>query len=85
MRSNLKHLKKQLDDKDRASKAEVTANVLEEVKALLADNPKAPVIVQELKAYSNTKVRLLAIYSKLLSVWGLLVHSVNLMMVGYYT
>ncbi|PNF25968.1 Alanine--tRNA ligase, cytoplasmic [Cryptotermes secundus] len=55
MRTNLKHLKKQLDDKDRASKAEVTAKVLEEVKALLAGNPKAPVIVQELKAYSNAK------------------------------
>lgn len=73
MRTSLKHLKKQLDDKDRASKAEVTANVLEEVKALLAGNPKAPVIVQELKAYSNTKVRLLAC-NKLLSVWRLLVH-----------
>jgi D-ribose pyranose/furanose isomerase RbsD len=59
MRSNLKRLKKQLDDKDRASKAAVSADVVEEVKALLAANPKAPVIVGELKAYSNTKVSLL--------------------------
>jgi hypothetical protein len=56
MRSNLKCLKKQLDDKDRASKAAVCADVVEEVKALFAANPKTPVIVQELKAYSNTKV-----------------------------
>lgn len=55
MRSNLKCLKKQLDDKVRASKAAVSANVIEEVKALLTANPKAPVIVQELRAYSNTK------------------------------
>ena len=56
MRSNLKCLKKQLDDKDRASKAAVSANVIEEVKALLTANPEAQVIVQELRAYSNTKV-----------------------------
>lgn len=56
MRSNLKRLKKQLDDKDRASKAAVSANVIEEVKVLLTGNPTASVIVQELRAYSNTKV-----------------------------
>lgn len=55
MRSNLKCLKKQLDDKDRASKAAVSANVIEEVKTLLTANSEAPVIVQELRAYSNTK------------------------------
>ncbi|XP_021935281.1 alanine--tRNA ligase, cytoplasmic isoform X2 [Zootermopsis nevadensis] len=55
MRSCLRHLKKQLDDKDRASKAAVCADVVEEVKALFAANPKTPIIVQELKAYSNTK------------------------------
>jgi hypothetical protein len=68
MRSNLKHLKKELDDKDRASKAAVSANVVEKVKALLAGNPNALVIVQELKAYSNTKVSLLAICSTLLTI-----------------
>jgi hypothetical protein len=62
MRSNLKHLKKQLDDKDRASKAAVCADVVEEVKALFAANPKAPIIVRELKAYSNTKVSLFVIF-----------------------
>jgi hypothetical protein len=56
MRSNLKCLKKQLDDKDRASKAAVSANVIEEVKALLNANPKASFIVHQLRAYSNTKV-----------------------------
>jgi hypothetical protein len=61
MRSNLKHLKKQLDDKDRASKAAVCADVVEEVKALFVANPKSPVIVRELKAYTNTKVSLLII------------------------
>jgi hypothetical protein len=69
MRTNLKHLKKELDDKDRASKAEVSAKVVEEVKAILAGNSNTLVLVQELKAYSNTKVRHLAICSKLLTVW----------------
>ncbi|PNF13707.1 hypothetical protein B7P43_G15040 [Cryptotermes secundus] len=55
MRTNLNHLRKQLTDKDQARTAEITANVLEEVKALLAGNPKALVIVQELKAYSSKK------------------------------
>lgn len=62
MRSCLRHLKKQLDDKDRASKAAVCADVVEEVKALFAANPKTPIIVQELKAYSNTKASLLIIF-----------------------
>jgi hypothetical protein len=69
MRTNLKHLKKELDDKDRASKAEVSAKVVEEIKSILAGNSNAPVLVQELKAYSNTKVRLLTICSKLLKVF----------------
>jgi alanyl-tRNA synthetase len=68
MRSNLKCLKKQLDDKDRASKAAVSANVIEEVKALLAANPEARVIVQQLRAYSNTKVKCFVVYSTLLNV-----------------
>ncbi|XP_069688012.1 alanine--tRNA ligase, cytoplasmic [Periplaneta americana] len=55
MRTNLKQLKKQLDDKDRAAKAAVTADVVEEVKAILVSNVNAPFIVRELKAFSNTK------------------------------
>ena len=54
----MKGLKKQLDDKDRASKAAVSADVIEEAKALVSANLNAPFLVKELKALSNTKVNL---------------------------
>jgi len=57
MRTLLKTLKKQLDDKERAVKATLAANVADEVKALCQANPTMPMLVKELQADSNTKVR----------------------------
>lgn len=57
MRTLLKNLKKQLDDKERAVKAALAANVADEVKALCQANPNMPMLVKELQADSNTKVR----------------------------
>lgn len=56
MRTLLKNLKKQLDDKERAIKAAVAATIADEVKVLCQANPKMPVLVRELQADSNTKV-----------------------------
>ncbi|PSN35457.1 Alanine--tRNA ligase [Blattella germanica] len=55
LRTTLKGLKKQLDDKDRASKAAVSADVIEDAKAFITANPNIPVVVRELKAFSNSK------------------------------
>ncbi|KAL3280531.1 hypothetical protein HHI36_003763 [Cryptolaemus montrouzieri] len=55
IRNTLKILKKSLDDKDRAIKVAVANKVVEEVKQFLNDNKDLPVIVQELKAFNNTK------------------------------
>jgi len=57
MRTCLKNLKKELDDKERAVKAAVAGVVADEVKTLCIAQPNVPVIVRELKAESNTKVR----------------------------
>ncbi|XP_032529668.2 alanine--tRNA ligase, cytoplasmic [Danaus plexippus] len=55
LRTLLKNLKKQLDDKERAAKA-MTANiVIEKAKELCLKDENATVIVEELKAYNNTK------------------------------
>lgn len=56
MRNNLKLLKKQLDDKERNDKAAIAGKVVEEAKALAAANNNAPVLVECLNAFSNTKV-----------------------------
>ncbi|KAK3908980.1 Alanine--tRNA ligase, cytoplasmic [Frankliniella fusca] len=55
MRTLLKNLKKQLDDKERAVKAALAANIADEVKALCQANPTMPLLVRELQADSNTK------------------------------
>lgn len=55
MRNVLKSLKKQLDDKERAGKAAIAANVVEKAKELCMANKDAPILVQQLHAYSNTK------------------------------
>ncbi|XP_034231223.1 alanine--tRNA ligase, cytoplasmic [Thrips palmi] len=55
MRTLLKNLKKQLDDKERAVKAALAANVADEIKALCQANPNMPLLVKELQADSNTK------------------------------
>lgn len=55
IRNSLKQLKKTLDDKERAAKAAIANNVVEQVKEFLNANPNLPVIVKELKAFNNTK------------------------------
>lgn len=55
IRNSLKSLKKALDDKERAAKAAVANKVVDEIKQLVKVNPNIPVLVKELKAFSNTK------------------------------
>ncbi|XP_026325999.1 alanine--tRNA ligase, cytoplasmic [Hyposmocoma kahamanoa] len=55
LRNMLKNLKKQLDDKERAAKAETINNVTEKAKELCLEEKDSNVIVAELKAYGNTK------------------------------
>lgn len=55
IRNNLKTLKKNLDDKDRAAKAAVSVKVVDEIKNFVTENPGLPVLVKELKAFNNTK------------------------------
>lgn len=55
IRNSLKQLKKHLDDKERAAKAAIANTVVERVKQFLQDNPNLPIIVQELRAFNNTK------------------------------
>ncbi|XP_028147378.1 alanine--tRNA ligase, cytoplasmic [Diabrotica virgifera virgifera] len=55
IRNILKNLKKALDDKDRAAKAAVANQVVEEIKEFVKTNPNIPILVKELKAFNNTK------------------------------
>nr|CAI5863797.1 unnamed protein product [Callosobruchus analis] len=55
MRGTLKNLKKALDDRERAVKAAVANEVVEQVKKFLNANPNLQILVQELNAFSNTK------------------------------
>lgn len=55
LRTMLKNLKKQLDDKDRAAKALVMSEVIEKAKNMCLADKESDVIVAELKAYGNTK------------------------------
>lgn len=55
LRNMLKNLKKQLDDKERAAKAETVNKVTEKAKELCLKEKDSKVIVSELKAYGNTK------------------------------
>lgn len=55
IRNTLKTLKKKLDDKDRAAKAAVANQVVDQVKEIVKANINIPVIVLELKAFNNTK------------------------------
>jgi alanyl-tRNA synthetase len=55
LRGELKQLKKQLDDRDRARKAAVTQEVINEAKALIESNPNVATVVHEFKAGSNAK------------------------------
>ncbi|GAB6030509.1 hypothetical protein CHUAL_007371 [Chamberlinius hualienensis] len=55
MRSQLKDMKKTLDDKDRARKAGVVAEVVEEAKKLIEVNADKNIFIHEFKAGSNAK------------------------------
>ncbi|KAJ8930486.1 hypothetical protein NQ314_016713 [Rhamnusium bicolor] len=55
IRNALKNFKKTLDDKDRAVKAAVASQVVEQIKEFVKQNPNLPVLVKELKAFNNTK------------------------------
>ncbi|KAG6446232.1 alanine--tRNA ligase, cytoplasmic [Manduca sexta] len=55
LRTMLKNLKKQLDDKERAAKAITITQVTEKAKELCLENKEAKYIVRELKADGNTK------------------------------
>lgn len=55
IRNVLKGLKKQLDDKDRATKAAVMVTVAEKAKELCMADPDAKFLVHELNAFNNTK------------------------------
>ncbi|XP_061398355.1 alanine--tRNA ligase, cytoplasmic [Musca vetustissima] len=55
MRSNLKNLKKKLDDKERALKNLVAVQVVEKAKELCTSKPNALFFVEQLDAYNNTK------------------------------
>lgn len=55
MRTILKNLKKQIDDKERLAKAAMVNEVIEKAKQLCLDNKESNIIVEELIAYNNTK------------------------------
>lgn len=55
LRNTLKNLKKELDDKERASKAAVAVVVVEQAKQLCLENPEALFLVHRFEAYNNTK------------------------------
>lgn len=55
MRQVLKQLKKSLDDKERSVKAAVANAVVETVQQLIESNVGTPILVEVLKAFSNTK------------------------------
>ncbi|XP_067135714.1 alanine--tRNA ligase, cytoplasmic [Centruroides vittatus] len=55
MRNNLKNLKKQLDDMERAQKAAILQEVVEETKNIIQSNSKLKFMVHELKAFGNAK------------------------------
>lgn len=55
MRSELKALKKALDDKERSAKAAVANAVVETAANIIESNKGAPILVEVLNAFNNTK------------------------------
>lgn len=55
LRNILKGLKKEIDDKERAAKAAVLTVAAEKAKEICLANPDKLIIVEELKAFNNTK------------------------------
>jgi len=55
LRNNIKNIKKEIDDEDRARKNAVMGEVVETAKALLEANPSLPYLVYHLKAFANNK------------------------------
>ena len=53
--TELKNVKKVIDDKDRARKASVLNEVAETTKVILTANPSIPFLVLELNAYAQNK------------------------------
>lgn len=76
IRNNLKTLKKNLDDKDRAAKTAVANKVVDEIKEFVKEHPDLPVLVKELKAFNNTK----ALDSALKQVIILLIQEIEIIM-----
>ena len=58
LRTELKGLKKRLDDIDKARKAAVINEVSELAKQMIAEKPDQKIIVHEFKAGSNAKVKI---------------------------
>ena len=56
LRTELKGLKKRLDDLDKARKAAVISDVSEQAKQMITEKPDQKFIVHEFKAGSNAKV-----------------------------
>lgn len=55
LRNEIKILKKNVMDRDRAAKAAVANVVLEETKKICEQNPNAPYFIHRFNAYNNTK------------------------------
>lgn len=55
LRTILNGLKKALDDKDRAAKAAVATQIVEQAKELISASPNVPYIVHRFEAFNNTK------------------------------
>jgi alanyl-tRNA synthetase len=56
LRNQLKEMKKVIDDKERASKAQVMTQIVEDIKREFTDNPpKELFVVRVLPAHNNTK------------------------------
>ncbi|XP_048508528.1 alanine--tRNA ligase, cytoplasmic isoform X2 [Athalia rosae] len=55
LRNILKTLKKSIDDKERTAKAAVATSVVQKATELAQQNIGAPIVVEVLEAYSNTK------------------------------
>ena len=56
LRTELKGLKKKMDDLDKKRKTAIVAEVTQQAKQLIADSPNQKFIVHEFKAGSNAKV-----------------------------
>lgn len=56
LRTELKGLKKKMDDLDKARKAAIVSDVTEKAKQMITEKPNEKFVVHEFKAGSNAKV-----------------------------